>query len=245
MALYDDAARMVELVHQHVRSTRHEIIEASDPQARTLGFACVECRDAGSQGRADTLWEVGLGPIKALPAEHPLRGYLVDQAGRERLLAELNEASGERFFVGFTDYFLLPDERPIPDVLWDLPEELEAQRLQEARVTRAREQYEARCHAAIPDRFMREDPLEPSPCETGSELDPPTAEDLRNPCREILLGVHDLSPRQEERPWPRLRQVEDDVWMLEDGDKDIDCFTDKEEGERAVLELLRSRGLVP
>lgn len=55
----------------------------------------------------------------------------------------------------------------------------------------------------------------------------------------------DKTEEETTEPWPRLRQVEDEVWMLEDGDKDIDSFNDLEEAQAALDKLLQSRGLIP
>ena len=88
-----DLDAMLDLIRAHNEASGHEIIEAWDPVALTIGYACTECNDD------EHTWEIPLTFIRSSPN----RGRLSAEgtpSPRAELLTELNRHTRNPFFQG-------------------------------------------------------------------------------------------------------------------------------------------------
>lgn len=87
-----DLLPMLDLIRLHNRETHHEIIEASDPVQRTIGFACASCNDD------EHTWEIGLTRLRQ--PEVPPEIIALFTPTREGATNMLNEHTEGRTFGG-------------------------------------------------------------------------------------------------------------------------------------------------
>jgi hypothetical protein len=85
MPRFDYANAWVRAAIEHVATTGHEIIPADNPMARTLGFACLDC-----ESDSNTIWDLTLQGVRALPQDSPLRRALSTAEGKVTLTRAIN-----------------------------------------------------------------------------------------------------------------------------------------------------------